>query len=456
MEKIDLEASNENLKTVREFQLPEINALPFTLLNRRTNKTTKLVANSGETESMNGTNRWYDYEFSEHVFLSEIIVSMEDYRAYDTFEVKWRPAQGGEITVDVSRENDNTYRTSINQLVKSVSFKPPKKMFVKAKLNAVSLVGFQMSELDEFLRVVSRLDRLKSDIVSDCELAVARAQKASSSMEELRTERNLLTEEIRLDQKTVTDLNNEIGKLTEQRNGILADLKERENSVTALREQEANVKEQISARNADRSALASDVAEKKRELRALQDDINMFPTEISGFVSQAARNTSSYWRLAMIPILLLVTMAALLVGNAANLTTVVDEVDNARIFSILATRIPYVIIATAIIGAAYKLAAMFVSEIMRINQQRLNLSKVSIIATDVSKASEEGLDTLSSEEIYTLRTRLKMDMLRDHMKHYLSNNFASSIVKRPHQSASESDQLSSDQDSEHDAPPQHQ
>ena len=127
-------------------------------------------------------------------------------------------------------------------------------------------------------------------------------------------------------------------------------------------------------------------------------------TEISGFVSQAAQNTKSYWRLASVPILIMVVLMGLLIFNAANLTTVIDENNNARIFSILATRLPYV-----------------------------------IIATDISDASAEGLTELSEEDLWQLKTRLKMDMLRDHLKDYLSKDFQLVEKKRRPQPAKTED-----------------
>lgn len=430
MDKVDLNNANEKLDQLRATQVASVTSLPFELLNRRNNKSSKLVANSGETAPMDGANRWFDYEFSEPVFISEIVVSVENYSSYDTFEVKWELAQGRTDRQEISRESDTTYRASVNQLVKSISFKPPRKWLTNPKLNSVSLVGFQTKELEEFVGLVTRLDRYKADIVTDSERAIRSAEEANNKLDALRQERDQLNGQITESKSTVTDLNNQIGRLTEERNGLVADVKKREETVATLGEQEVTVKERITERNSERSALAVEIAEKKQELRSLQDDINMFPTEISGFVSQAAKNTNTYWWLSVVPIALLVVMAALLVLNAANLTTVIDEHENARIFSILVTRIPYVVIATAIIGAAYKLAALFVGEIMRINQQRLNLSKVSIIATDVSKASAEGLEDLSDEEIFALRTRLKMDMLRDHMKEYLSKDFAASLARK--------------------------
>ena len=44
--------------------------LPFELVERATNKTTKLLANSGSTQPIDGRHRWHDYKFREPVFLN--------------------------------------------------------------------------------------------------------------------------------------------------------------------------------------------------------------------------------------------------------------------------------------------------------------------------------------------------------------------------------------------------
>lgn len=429
MEDIDLSKATEKLQQLRDQPVKSVTELPFELQSRRSNKTTKLVANSGNDTSMNGANRWFEFNFTEPVFLCDVVVTMDNYGTYDTFEFKWDLAQGGQASQDIDRESDTTYRATINQLVTGVSFKPPKKWLTSTQIRSIKLVGFQIDELEEFVQLIARLDRFKGDIETVSVRAIDNATEANESLEELRQERDQLAIDVTASTKKVTNLNNQIGRLTEQRNGLIADVNKREETITKLDEQEETIKERIAERNSERTGLAGLITEQKQKLRSLQNDINMFPTEISGFVDQAVQSTKTYWRLSWIPIFILVVITSLLVFNAANLTTVVDEQDNARIFSILITRMPYVIISTAIIGAAYKLAALFVAEIMRINQQRLNLSKISIIATDVSKASEDGLEGLSDDEIYELRTRLKMDMLRDHMKDYLSKSFLPSKKK---------------------------
>lgn len=83
---------------------------------------------------------------------------------------------------------------------------------------------------------------------------------------------------------------------------------------------------------------------------------------------------------------------------------------------------PYVIVSAAIIAAMYKIASSLINQIMKIDTETRALAKMSIIATDVSAASHDGLE-LSDEEIYHLRTGLKMDLLRDHLKSYMSEDY---------------------------------
>lgn len=68
VEKPELDSANAKLQQVRETITPEISQLPFELLDRRTNKSVKLVANSGQVNPVDGLNRWFDYEFSEPFF----------------------------------------------------------------------------------------------------------------------------------------------------------------------------------------------------------------------------------------------------------------------------------------------------------------------------------------------------------------------------------------------------
>ncbi|MDD1452415.1 hypothetical protein NHF48_018210 [Sphingomonas sp. H160509] len=122
-------------------------------------------------------------------------------------------------------------------------------------------------------------------------------------------------------------------------------------------------------------------------------------------------------------------MFILLIKGAADLSFIISSDKDINIEALMISRVPYVTIAVAVITASYKVARVFISEIMKINNQRLSLTKISIIAKDVSFSSEHGL-SLTDEESYQLRTNLKMQMLRDHLKDYLSKDFTIELPKR--------------------------
>ena len=426
MDEADVTKAEISLQELGSETLPDSLELPFSLLSKRENKSTKLVATSNDVMPMKGVNRWFDYEFLEPVFLSEIIVEVEDYNAYNKFEFKWYLAGGSEVAQDLSRSEDDSYRAPINQLVNKVSFKPPSKWLSDPKINRVRLIGFKKDEIENFVRLVSKIDRYKASVIAECNKAMISAKAAMQKIDELSDKENSILESIDEQKKFENEINSKIGRMTEERKVLIEDINIRKESIKKLEDQSSLIDEQIAKRQSERNGLGAKITEQQQNLSALQSDINMFPTELSGFTAQGAQNAKTYWVLATVPLSLLVVVTALLVLNAANLTTVFDEENNVKIWSILITRLPYVLISTAIITVAYKLAKICITEIIKINQQRLNLSKISIIATDVSASAEDGLDDLSSEQLYDLRTKMKMQLLRDHLKEYISQNPLSS------------------------------
>ena len=223
----DLTKAREDAEAINIIEVPARSQLPFDLLHRKSKKTTKLLANSGSTEPMNGSNRWYDFEFTEPVFLNEITVYEENYSTYNEFEFRWTLAQGAEVTQELSKNNDSSYRASINQLVRQVSFKPPKKWLTQTKITRVQLVGFQIEELESFIRLVSKLDKYKENVLSETNRAIENADEANQKVTQAELDREALNSEIAEANQKVADLNANIGRLSEQRQGLLDDITKR-------------------------------------------------------------------------------------------------------------------------------------------------------------------------------------------------------------------------------------
>ena len=88
----------------------------------------------------------------------------------------------------------------------------------------------------------------------------------------------------------------------------------------------------------------------------------------------------------------------------------------------LGSRTPFIIVTLGILTVSYKICQSLISEVINIQKRRLSLTKISIVAKDVSDASIIGLD-LDDEEIYELRTKLKMSALKSHLSNDLEKDY---------------------------------
>ena len=92
------------------------------------------------------------------------------------------------------------------------------------------------------------------------------------------------------------------------------------------------------------------------------------------------------------------------------------------VWIIFLTRIPFVLIALALLEVCGYVVGRLFSEIIRINRQRLALSKLSIIARDVSVAAAQNLE-FDNDQLYEKEVKLKMEMLRAYMTEDLGLDF---------------------------------
>jgi hypothetical protein len=156
-------------------------------------------------------------------------------------------------------------------------------------------------------------------------------------------------------------------------------------------------------------------------LRTLQNNINLFPTEIAGYVTQGAKNVNLYAVLCCVPIAIIIAVTYRLFGNSERLLSYVYN-PNFGIIEFLISRLPYVVVSAVILAVCYTLLHRLITEIIGINRRRQDLFKISIIATDVSNASQEGL-SIPDEELYNLRTQTKMELLKEHLRRHISEEY---------------------------------
>jgi hypothetical protein len=286
----------------------------------------------------------------------------------------------------------------------------------------VEIDGIPRSDIRKALETLSDLQGHEEEALETIDQAIVKANLRIADAARASNERAVIQREIAQAKTQLARNKKAVDEAALRRSELIAQNSADESALKDQQVRLSSLRQEYSTLTTQSGDLKKEVSTSDAQLKELKSNINIFPSEIVGFANQARRTGWQYFALAAIPIAIMVVMFVLLINGAADLTTLLQRHPDAKIQDVMVSRVPYVTIAVAIITACYKFARAFFLELIKINTQRLSLTKISIIARDVSSSAEHGLE-LTEEERYKLRTELKMELLRDHMKEYLSKDF---------------------------------
>lgn len=428
MNEADAERVDELKSEIEAFDDASISNIPFELLEKQGNRTTKLVESSGDVAPIDGKRRWHEFRFKSPFLVTQVIVQTTGYTEFSDFDFVWQTETGKERRTTAQPEGD-TLTLSINDICTAVSFRPPTRFFARAQINSVRIEGITRDDVSTALDSLANLEILKQNIIEVADRAVANADRRIQQAVEADNRRAEVEREIGTLKQTAARTKKTVEDLARKKTELIAENGEAARGVEEAQSRHTELQQSTGLLERNRDNLSREILEKETQLKELKSNINLFPTEIVEFVNQGSNNIKLYFWLAAAPIAIIVIMFVMLVDGAANLTTVITHQSNVNLQALVLSRLPYVAVALGIITASYKIARAFFNEMIRINSQRLNLTKVSIIAKDVSSAAEHDL-RLSEEDVYRLRTELKMTLLKDHLKDYISKDFKVELPKR--------------------------
>lgn len=413
---------SEQLQEIQSIDLKQPEKIPFELFSKKTNKTTRLINNHESEFFVKGRNDWFKFNLKEPVFVTKVTISASNYE-YKNCEFRWRTPRKGAEGESSGRYTDGQFTFEICDLITEFSFRPDQKYWgASPRIEAVAVEGFTLSWLDDVRSQLSDLNGAKASAIREAQKIIDSAAEKAAQIQSQETKISEQAKKIEENKASIEQLEQDLVKQKTTRDKIQQDISDRKAEQSALQTHLEKQEATIEQRTAERERLGKEINDRTAELKSLESDIYLFPSELGKFAKQGGKDKAFYWKLAAIPLVVITAIAAQLLFNAVHLSTVFNEPDNARVFSIFVTRLPYVVVATAIIAAMLKLAYALISEIIRIDKQTRSLAKISIVATDVSAASADNLN-LSDEEEYHLRTALKMDLLREHLKTYLPDDF---------------------------------
>jgi len=420
------EKINHISEDINSFSLPQHTPVSVTRISRHNRKSELLINSTDPSKNLKPRNQKYFIDFTSPMFVHSIELKGDGIPSYKKMEFGWVDSYQNEKSVQVKSSSNGLFRATVDGIIGRFYFKPPKRHFNDPSITSIRITGLSIYEFNKVCEKLGDLENLRTALNEEVEKALAAKRDSEAEVEAGKERKRVLQHEI----ASLKEQHEALESNKEDKEAEVAELdneiEQKKTDVSNIETQERELKDSIDQKENQRNALNSDVAQCQRELRKLKEDINLFPSEISGFVSQGARNILRYTVLAIIPLLLLAIYTWALFSGAADLTRIYaipDYLpDDFDLLALILSRVPFALISIFVIHAAYKISKMFILEVIKINRQRLNLSKISIVAKDVSDASASGLG-FSDDEIYELRTKLKMGLLKSHLSGYLDEDY---------------------------------
>lgn len=413
---------NENTE---DSKLAEETLIPITLFSRRDRKTTGLINNVTDDGNMKGRSVDYLFEFKDPLFVSKIKIHTDGYNDYHDFKFVAVLDGRGEI-VRTCRPTDGFLEIDVEGFCTKFLFKPDAASFISLpkQIRKVEVVGYLKEDFERLEADVFSLNKLSASIETEqfkldaekTDFKIAK-EDLTSELEEMRESRENLKSEVSSEDNKLSLLRGEIS----EKEKLLADLSEKVNDRTAERKKI----------NSYVSSLKERREKESEALRAVKRELGQFPTEFAGLAKQGRNSVFVYVVLSLPFIWAICMVTTKLFDNALSFSALDLTEGDFRVLDALLVRIPFVLVAIAIVEVSASIISGFISEIVRINNQRLNMQKVAIIAREVTKAGVDEKD-FSEEEEFELETSVKMELLKEHLKGYVSEKFVykGTLVKR--------------------------
>ena len=398
-------------------------------ISNSNNKQSKLINNSDDTFRYKLVNKSYDFQLKEPLYIEKISLKSENDDLENTVLEVLDYFTDEKIRIPIVDYKKHQYvGVKISRVIKSFTLKPPKR-FLKIKLKSIELFGYPLTELKDIETTFKKIEGLKQELADSYLQKVTEIDNKTNTLNENteKTTENLEILETAISEKKseISDLSNELIELkssiksnndsSEKLKGTVSEL---ELSQSNLSKSLTDIKNSIQQREEESASLNKKISNEKDILKKNENDNNLFAYELSEFLKEGSANIKLYTFISILPMALIFFLTYVLLNGTVELTTIYSLNKDMDISIVFWSRLPFVLVITSIIFVCYEVTKIFFKKVMEIHHQKLNFSKIGIIAKDVATSSFDGLD-LDDNEKSELQTKLKMQLLRE----YLSREF---------------------------------
>lgn len=391
-------------------------SIPIDLFHKRTNKTTKLINNASPDFFIDGKHRWFRFEFEKPVYITFINILTEGYDNWNKLSLHYMDIIDDLYDIEIEYK-DNTYSHKIASFVKSFQFRPDSKysFITSQKILNVEVIGCTIDQFHELEDAIINIDDNLSDLEQKHRNFAVTEDTHNQKIEQLK-------EEIGHLRTKRSQLESDIGKNRAEADILDSKIATLKNTLSDLQENTKDLNASLNSLRGERRELLAENAENRISLDKITREIRLFPSEIAGFVKEGNRNIRNFAIIGSPFMIVIAYVTWSLFSKSVDLTTIYND-KNIDIYAVFLTRLPYVLVSITILQVCGFAVSKLIYEVLQISRQRLNLSKMSIIAKDVSTASSAGLN-LTQDQKFERETHLKMELLREHMKQYVGEAYS--------------------------------
>jgi hypothetical protein len=421
---IPAEINSEAIDKAADSAMPPDREIDASFFSHKSRKSTRLVGSTSTEDTMRARREWLSFDLNEPVYVTSIRVLASGYEEYHEMELSFIDALSGQEMSEKRKFSGSGFAFEPKRFLRGFGLRPdqPWSLLKSQYISRIDVRGIEQRDFGGVVSVYENLLIEKEKIKDHLNLYLDRAKEAESKYQQNRASILDQEDKISTNRKTADDISSEIKRLSVERDDYL---KKAEVSGTVEKERNERVQAiglDIERLNGERKDINQEIVEARSTLSELKSNINLFPAEISGYVRQGTANIKLYTIIGILPMLIIAFVTYRLFSNAERLLSFSLSGSVTDIIKYLLSRSPYVFVSATILGICYSLIRALISEIVNINRKRQELFKISIIATDVSYASQDGMD-IDDEQRYALRTQTKIEMLKEHLRMNLGEEF---------------------------------
>jgi hypothetical protein len=318
-------------------------------------------------------------------------------------------------------------------------------------VNHIKILGFSPQDFETLTDSLTRIQGLREAAIeelsrekSDLQSRQDKVQQRESSVTQAEENKKVELAELEADLEDTKDatteataklvtLKDDIARAETRKQAVADQVSAAEGTVRSIAGEVSKGKEQL-------RVLAIETSEAERRLRELTNNVNLFSEEFSSFSVHGASQARTFIHLSIVPLAIITGLTAQLLLGAVDLSVKYVREPNLDLMTVFVTRLPYLTVCGSILAVCYAALQFLFQRISVIYAERLDFSKIGILAKDVASASANGL-LLTDEQLYEARTYLKIEML----KSYLGGNIgAFTYAKRESKARRDNDSAAED------------